>query len=225
MKYDTIKSNQPQRGYDETLDTSPTAMWTKPGKTNLAPRCLGCWNIDTQRASHTTKTRTLHRYICFSFSFPAVRRQSETKQQKGCWQIGTLTLTQCSLMQGLRVTFLLIQTTPPAMTVQYETSKTKDRKVAPSRLSTKRHTNTILAKKKREPVKHATSARDLKRRYVHAAACLMRRQSQRTPLHCDVLSQHSIWECSNSDKGQGRQKNWASEQYCQWNILFVRFPR
>lgn len=103
MKYDTIEPNQPQRGYDETLDTSPTATWTRAWKTNMAPRCIGRSNIDTGRASRARKTRTLHRYICLVSVFPAVKEKP--LQQKGCWHIGTMTDAQCSLMQGLQVAF------------------------------------------------------------------------------------------------------------------------
>lgn len=104
---------------------------------------------------------------------------------------------------------LLIQTTPPATTVQYETSKTRDRKVAPSRLCTKLHANTILAKTKRELVKRATSTRDLKRRYVHAAACA-RRGAQvkglRRAVTYLVNTAFGNAQTAVSDKGLGRQK-------------------
>lgn len=93
MKYDTIKPNQPQRGYDETLDTSPTATWTKTRENKPGPQVP--WSLKYRYRELVTLRKPAPCIDTFVSVFFVCRRQSETKQQKVCWQIGTTTLTQC----------------------------------------------------------------------------------------------------------------------------------
>lgn len=116
------------------------ATWTRAGKTNLPPDALVA-EIYIQKTSHTTKTRTLHRY--FIFCFLLSKRTTQQNLRRVAGRLAQWLLPNaCQCKECVSGLSLVYKRSCPEWLYSKKHREQRANKIVPRRLHARRHPTT-----------------------------------------------------------------------------------